>query len=224
MSAGRPPVALSVSPAAVELAAAGSRALELRNAGAERVFVNVGWKAVGRRTAATSWLRVIPTRLLLRSGTKGIFTLRVRPPPNAQPGDHHVLVFLTARPPRGRRVAVRVRLGVLVRVRVPGRIVRRLELRRLRVHRARGARLLFLSIANRGNVTEQLRGRFTVSLIRRGHMVARLRPRALRELLPGARDIVELRYRGRLRGPVTALVKVRLRLDRFLERRYRIRL
>jgi hypothetical protein len=62
-------------------------------------------------------------------------------------------------------------------------------------------------------------------LVRRGQQLARLGPRARRALLPGARAVLILRYSGRLRGPVTAVVRVRLGPGlRVIERRYRIRL
>jgi hypothetical protein len=123
------------------------------------------------------------------------------------------------------RVAVRIRLGVGVRVRMPGRIVRHLDLRGLRVRKRGRARVLLVSLANGGNVTEQLQPVLSVSLIRRGRVVGRLRAHGPRELLPGARAVVRLPYEGRVRGLVTAVVHVpsvaRLRP---LERRYRIRL
>jgi hypothetical protein len=107
---------------------------------------------------------------------------------------------------------------------VPGRIVRHLTLGSLSLHRRGNARLMFVSIANRGNVTVQLRGRLTALLLRRGQQ-ARLSPRARRALLPGARTVVAFRYGGRLRGLVTAIVRVRLGPGiRVVERRYRIRL
>jgi hypothetical protein len=108
---------------------------------------------------------------------------------------------------------------------VPGRIVRHLTLGGLSLHRRGNARLMFVSIANRGNVTVQLHGRVTALLLRRGQHQARLSPRARRALLPGARTVVALRYGGRLRGLVTAIVRVRLGPGiRVVERRYRIRL
>jgi hypothetical protein len=222
VGAGRPPVALSVSPARIAVAAPGSRTIALRNVGAERVVVDIARRAVGRRTAARAWLKIVPARLSLRSATRAVLTVRVKPPRHAEPGDHHVLVLLTTRPLRASRVAVRMRLGVRVRVRVPGRIVRRLELQGLRVHRPRRARILLVSVVNRGNVTVQVGGRVSVSLVRRGHILARLRPHGRRLLLPGARTILRLPYRGRVRGPVTAVVRVRLAPG--VARRYRIRL
>jgi hypothetical protein len=84
---------------------------------------------------------------------------------------------------------------------------------------------MFLSVANHGNVTVQLRGHVTASLFRRRQRVARLNPAGRRALAPGARTLLALRYAGRVRGPVTAVVQVRLGPGvRVVERRYRIRL
>ena len=223
--ADRPRVALSVSPARLALAAPGSRRINLRNDGAERVVVEATRRTLGRQTAAKTWLQVIPARLVLPSGESATLTLRARPPRRAEPGDHEVLVLLTTRPLRGGRVDVQLRLGVRIRMVVPGRIVRRLTLGGVRVRRRHGARVLFVSVANLGNVTVQLRGRVTASLFRRGRQVARLSLRAQRALLPGARALVALRHSGRARGPLIAVVRIRLGPGvRIVERRYRIRL
>jgi hypothetical protein len=223
--ADRPRVALSVSPARLALAAPGSRTIRLRNDGAERIVVDATRRTLGRKTAVKAWLQIVPARLSLRSGESAIVTLRVRPPRRAEPGDHDVLVLLTTRPLRGDRVNVQVRLGVRVRMVVPGRILRRLTLGGLRVQRRRDARFMFVSIANRGNVTVQLRGRVTALLVRHGRQLARLRSPARRALLPGARAVLALRYRGRARGLLTAVVQIRLGSGiRVVERRYRIRL
>jgi hypothetical protein len=223
--ADRPRVALSVSPAQLTLAAPGSRTIKLRNDGAERVVVDVKGRALGRQMAAKTWLQIVPTHLLLRSGEIAILTLRARPTRSAEPGDHHVLVLLKTRPVRGPRVNVQVRLGVRIRMVVPGRIVRRLTLGGLRVHRRHEARSMVVSVANRGNVTVQLGGRVTASLFRRGRQVARLSPPARRALRPGARVVLALRYSGRARGLLTAVVQIRLGSGiRVVERRYRVRL
>jgi hypothetical protein len=223
--ADRPRVALSVSPARLELAAPGSRTIKLRNDGAERVVVDVSRRTLGGQAAAKTWLRVVPAHVLLRSGESAILTLRVKPPGRAEPGDHHVLVLLTTRPLRGGRVNVQVRLGVRIKMVVPGRIVRRLTLGGLRVHRQRDARIIFVPVANRGNVTIQLRSCVTASLVRRDQQLARLSPPRQRALLPGARAVLALRYSGRARGLLTAVVRVRLGPGvRAVERRYRIRL
>jgi hypothetical protein len=197
----------------------------VRNDGAERVVVDVARRTLGRQTAAKTWLQIVPSRLVLRSRESATLTIRVKPPQRAEPGDHPVLILLTTRALRGSRVNVQLRLGVRITMVVPGRIVRHLTLGGLRVRRRRDARLLFVSVANRGNVTVQLRGRVNASLVRRGQQVARLRPPARRALLPGARTVLALRYRGRVRGLVSAVVQIRLGSGlRVVERRYRIRL
>jgi hypothetical protein len=64
-----------------------------------------------------------------------------------------------------------------------------------------------------------------VTLFRSGRLVSRLRLGGLRELFPGARASFAMRYSGRVRGLITALVKVRFDgRSRPVERRYRLRL
>ena len=218
-------VALSVTPARLVLAAPGSRTIRLRNDGAERVVVDVTGRAAGGRKAANAWLRIVPARVALRSGESATLTIRVTRPRSMEPGEHRALVLVTTRPLNGGRVNMQVRLGVRIRMRVPGRIVHRLSLGALRVHRARRTRYLLVSIANRGNVTVPLRGHVTASLMRDGKRLARLSPSVRRVLPPGARAILALPYRGHARGSVTAVVRVRLGPgSRIAERRYRIRL
>jgi hypothetical protein len=221
--ADRPRVALSVSPARLALAAPGSRTIKVRNDGAERVVVDTTRRTLGPQTATKTWLQIVPARLSLRSGESATLTLRVKQSRRAEPGDHQVLVLLTTRALQGGRVNVQVRLGVRVKVVVRGRIVRRLTLGNLRVHRRRDARVLFVWVANRGNVTVQLRGSFAALLVRRGQPLVRLSSRARRALLPGTRAVLALHYRGRVRGVVTAVVHIGFGV-RIVERRYRIRL
>ena len=222
---GVPPVALSVSPARVELAAPASRTIELRNVGAEGMVVDVAPKSIDRSIRADAWLSVRPARLVLRSRSRAVITLRVRAHDGARPGDHQLRVLVVARPQRSSRVAVRVRLGVGVRVRMPGRLVRRVTVRAVRVRPHGPTRDLLVSVANCGNVTEQLGGRLTVTLVRRGRLVSRLRLRGPHELFPGAGTVIPLRYAGHVRGLVTAVVRVRFGGRLLLvERRYRLRL
>jgi hypothetical protein len=223
--ADRPRVALSVSPARLALAAPGSRTIRVRNDGAERVVIDATRRTLGGETTVRAWLQIVPARVVLRSSESATLTLRVSPPRRAEPGDHHVLVLLTTRPLRGGRVNVQVRLGVRLRMVVPGRVVRQLAVGGIRVRRRPAARLMFVSVANRGNVTVQLRGCITALLIRHGHQLARLSPSAQRALLPGARTLITMRYGGPVRGRVTAVVQVRLGPGiRLVEHRYRIRL
>jgi hypothetical protein len=213
----RPRVALSVSPAKVAVVAPGSRRITVRNDGAERVVVAVA--------VATTQLHLAPRRLQLPPGKSASLTLRAGLDRKSEPGEHRALVLLTAHSSRGGHVDLQLRLGVRVAVRVPGQVVRRLVLRGLSIRRVHGRRLMRVSVANRGNVTVNLRGNVTASLVRRGRRVGRLRLLAPRALPPGVRATLALRYSGRVRGPVTAVVRVRLGAGVLaVERRYRIRL
>jgi hypothetical protein len=213
--------------------------VEVTNSGSRRVEIEVrragfaldlrGRPKIIRRArgegTATSWLAVRPRRLVLRPGTKGSLTIASRVPRRARPGDHSALVLLTTRPIRGARVAIRMRLGVVVVVRAPGRISRHLELRRLRVRRTGARRMLDLVVANRGNVTEVIQhNRLTVTLRRERRVFARLQP-ASRQLLPRTRGIVQMRYSGRVRGHVRAVVELWSEPGgRVLQRTYGIKL
>jgi hypothetical protein len=213
------PAALTVSPARAVLLAPASRTLQLGNLGTERMVVDVAWKSLGPHGGPNRWLTIAPRRLVLRGGARTVLTVRAGP--GASPGDHQVVVFVTGRPVDGPRVAVQLRLGVRLRIRAPGRLVRRIAVEGLRARRLRGKRTLIVSVANRGNVTEQLRGRLTVTLVSHGRVISRLRLGRFRELFPGARAVVALPYAGNARGLVAALVKVRGSRS---ERRYRLRL
>jgi hypothetical protein len=197
----------------------GSKAIKVRNDGAEQVAVDATRRTVSGQAVA-KWLDIVPARVLLRSGASAMLTLRAEQPQHAEPGDHHAFVLLTTRPLGGSRVNVHVRLGIRVRIVVPGRVVRRVTLGGLVVHK----RLMLVSIANRGNVTVQLRNRVTALLARRGRHLARLNPHVQSALRPGARTSLALRYNGRLRGALTAVVRIRLGSGIRVERRYRIRL
>jgi translation initiation factor IF-1 len=132
-------------------------------------------------------------------------------------------VLLTTRPLGVHHVRVRLRVGLVVVLRVRGRIVRRLDPRALRVRRRGVLRLLELRLVNRGNVTEQLGGdRLRVSLLRDARKLVTLRPRS-RELLPHSAGIAVFAYRGRLRGSVLARVEL-LPPIRGPRRSFRVRL
>ncbi len=220
-STTRPPVALTASPAHVALAGSGQSTIRVTNSGSRPVLVDVARAGFsldlrgrprisppGGARAAGAWLTVRPRRLALGAGASSALTVTSRVPRRAEPGDHDALVLLTTRPQHGLGLPVRIRIGVVVVVRAPGRIVRRLELRGLRVRRADRARLLELLVVNRGNVTETLgRSRVVVALRRPGLAPARVRPVA-RELRPRTSGIVQFAYRGRLRGWVTARVTI----------------
>jgi len=221
-SAARTPVSVVASPARVTLAGSGRATVTVTNSGSRRVEIEVrragfaldlhGRPRIVRRArgcgAATRWLTVRPRRLVIRPGAQASLSITSRVPRRARPGDHDALVLLTTRPVRGAKVAVRMRLGVMVVVRAPGRVSRQLELRRLRVRKAGHARMLELLVANRGDVTEVLaRKRVTITLQRGDRSFARLQALA-RQLLPRTTGLVQARYAGRVRGRVTAIVEL----------------
>jgi len=215
--------ALSVSPVRIRLTRAASRTITITNAGNASATVDArpagfvldrrGKPTIARdRQPAAGWLRLQPPRVVLAPGGTAVVTVSSAAPAGALPGDHPALVLFTTQPPRTAGVAIRMRIGVVVLVRVAGRIVHRLELGSLRVRR----RVIELVVANRGNVAEYARVR--IVLLRGGHVLARLGS-AGRTLLPHSRGIEHFRHPRRVRGWVTARVEVGA-----LRRTFRLRL
>jgi hypothetical protein len=236
-SATRPPGAQTPYPAHLEHAGSGRSTVRVTNAGTSRVVVDVrraGFaldlrgrpRIVGReavRRSAAPWLAFSPRSLALAPGSTGTLTVVSRVPARAEPGDHDALVLLTTRRRVRGGLAVRVRMGVVVVVRAPGKVVRRLALGALRPVRTRRGRALELVLANRGNVTETLaRGRAVVFVERAGRRLARLvsEPRVLR---PGTRGVLRFPIPRRLVGSVVARVDV-VSETRRTQRVYRLRL
>ncbi len=212
-------IGLSASPLRVKLTGASTAAVVVRNPGRRALLVDVSRAGFARslrgkpRTrparGSAKWLRMRPKRIRIAPGGKGVVHVRAVPPPRAAPGDHPALVLLTTRPLGVRHVRVRLRVGVIVDLRVRGRVVRRLDARGLTVRRNGRLRLLELRLVNRGNVTERLAGDgLRVALLRRGRELVTLRPRS-REVFPHAAGIAVFEYRGRLRGSVLARVELR---------------
>ncbi len=238
-SGARPPVALTASPSHIALAGAARATVRVTNWGASRVVVDVSRagfaldlrgrpKIVGREAASRSaagWLTFRPRTLALASGGSAPVTITSKLPPRAEPGDHDALLLFTTRRQARDGVAVRMRMGIVVVVRAPGSVVRRLELGGLRVFRSGRVRVLELGVANRGNVTESFaRAHVTVSLHRGGRRIARLTADP-RELRPRTRGVLQFHYRGAERGWVTAHVDVSPETSgRVLRRTFRIRL
>jgi len=233
----RPPVALTASPAHVELAGSGRVTVRVTNSGTRRVVLDVrraGFaldlrgepKIVGQNTgrrSAAAWLGFRPRALTLGPGASGSVTIASKVPARAEPGDHDALVLFTTRRRVRDGLAVRVRMGVVVVVRAPGEVVRRLGLRGLRAVRTTRGRLLELIVVNRGNVTESFaRGRAVVSVERDGRRLARLTA-ATRSLRPGTRGVLQFPLRRALRGTVLARVDLVTGAGR-IQRVYRLRL
>jgi hypothetical protein len=220
-SPARPVVALTASPTHLTLAGRERRALLVANPGATAIVVSasaagftlglrgrphVDGGASARRVA--SWLVVHPSRIVLAPGAGTEVLITAAPSRTATPGDHAALVLLTTRAPPGAAVPVRMRVGVTVVVRVPGKVVHRLALRSLRVLRGTRGRVFRVVIANRGNVVEWLRrGRLEIVLLAGTRRVAELLS-SPREILPGAAGVFDLPYRGSVRRPLTARVSL----------------
>jgi hypothetical protein len=231
--AARPLVSLSAAPSRVELTGAATQRVEVTNVGTSTIVVSAsaeglsldarGRPAIVRRSAprsAAPWLRIAPPSFSLRPGAAASVTVASTLPRRVEPGDHHAVLLLASRPLARGGVNVRMRVGVRVVVRAPGRVVRRLVVTELRVRRARRVRLLEVTILNRGNVTETLpRGRLSILLVRNGKVLTRLVPDR-RELLPRSRGVLSPTYRGRLRGPIV----VRVEIDGRPRRSFRLRL
>jgi hypothetical protein len=238
-STARPPVSLVASPAHVTLSGQERQTIRVMNTGRDAVVVDLNRagfaldlrgrpRVVPGRTGAgvATWLVFRPRTLRIPPGGEVSLTVLAKLPRLAEPGDHSGLLLVTTRPNPAARLAVRMRIGVVVSVRAPGRIVHRLRPVGLRVRRVGRARLLDLTVANMGNVTESLAPRcLAVTLHRVGRRLATLRP-AKRDLLPRSRGILELRYRGPARGPVVARVQPsgRAPCGSGLRRAFRIRL
>jgi hypothetical protein len=220
-SAGAPrsPVGLTAAPARLMLTGSGRATVRLTNAGRKAVVVDASRAGFAlslrgrprivrarRPRSAVPWLKLRPAHFTLPARTSATLLVSATVPRAAEPGDHDALVLLTTRPWAGARVAVRVRLGVLVVVRAPGAVVRRLQLQGLRAIRRGRRRLLGLGVVNRGTVTETLaRVRVTIASTGRRRSSETVVART-QDVRPHTRARLEFRLRGRLRGAATARV------------------
>jgi hypothetical protein len=205
-----PPVALSASPPRIALAPRETRALWVTNPGRAPAVVAVvpaGYAVALRGRPKVepqrrpTWLRLNPSRLTLAPRTSATVTVSARPPRGLGPGDHAALVVLRMQPRAG-DIAVRMQIGIVVVMRVPGKVRHRVHVQDLRVRRG----VLELTVANRGNVSERLSPRrLRVTIVRGGRVVARPRPPA-RELLPSSRGVITMRYRVRGRCKVIVVL------------------
>ena len=169
----------------------------------------------------TPWLTVRPRRLIA-SSDGAVLTVRSQPAASLRAGDHQALVLLTGALPSKRGLVVRMRIGIIVTLRVPGAVTRRVELQTLRIRRR--ARLLELWLVNRGGVDESIGPhQVLVTVLRHGRVLARLHP-AAQQLLPRSRGIVELRYRGTAHGRVTVRVELLRPAGRRVVRAFVLRL
>jgi hypothetical protein len=221
-SAASPVVSLSATPAHLTLRGRVPQTLLVHNDGRTRVRVRIlatsfsfdlyGNAAIAPRRApprsARTWLVLRPRTLVLGAGRAGSVRVAARPPRGAAAGDHHALVLLSTVVAGRARVTVQTRIGVLVLVRVPGRIVRRIALGQVSPAHAGRRRFVVVSALNRGNVAERLAaGALTVTLRRGGHTVAVARSFP-RDLLPRTHGLLVVPLARGLRGPFVALVRL----------------
>ena len=224
----RPLASLSASPTRIALSGSSRASVTLTNYGVTRAQVSVGRgsftldlrgrPAIGRPgvRSAQSWLSFRPSALSIAPGGKAELEVAARVPARARPGDHHALLLLVTRPSRVGGVGVRMRLGVRVAVRAPGRVVRRVAVRDLRVRRGGRIRRLDVTVENLGDLIETK----AVDVVLSAHgRVDRVHAEN-REVLPRTRAILTARYVGQLRGRVTARVEV----DGVARRSFRLRL
>lgn len=210
------PLGLAAAPQRLSLAPGGQGTVSVFNPGEGTVVVDATRAAFaldlrGRPRiggSATPWFTVRPRRLVLAAGGRAALTVSALHRPGVRLGDHASALLLAsgiAGPPA---VRVRMRIGVVVVVRVPGRVRRSLALGPPLVVRRARARVLRATVENRGNVEEWIgRGRLVVKLVRRGRLVAVLRAGG-RRLLARSKGIVELPLPARVRGRVRALVTI----------------
>ena len=215
----------------------GSSTVRLTNFGSTRVVVDIvragfaldlrGRPRIVATTqtsrSAAPWIAFRPRSIPIRSGASSSVTLTAKVPPGAEPGDHDALLLFTTRRRAQDGVAVRMRIGVVVVLRVPGLVVHRLGLGPLRVTRSGRGRALELLVVNRGNVTERIEGRSAAAeLFAGGRRIAKLRV-VPRDVRPRTRGLVQFRLPSRARGRITARVSITVD-GRQLQRAFRVRL
>jgi len=210
--AATPPVALTATPAHVALAGAAVQAITVANPGRTVAVVDArlaGYAldlhgrphVVGQHDRSVV-LSIAPQRLALAPGATGTVLVASTIRLGAGVGDHVGLVLFTTEPRGGAGVGVRMQVGVPVTIRVPGNVRHRVVFEGTRLVK----RVLELRFHNTGNVTATIGARrFRVELRRSGRVRATLHVRS-RELLPGARSVVDVRLPQRIHDRVRAMI------------------
>lgn len=231
LAAAAPHTTLTASPAHLVLSPGTRRLVHIEAAGTRRLMVEArvagftldlrGRPKIVRVDGASTLLTLRP-RSLSVDGAGTTLTVTAQRSPRAGAGDHPAILLLTASAPSAKGVLVRMRLGLVVSVRVPGELVHRLVVRGARGVRHGGQRRIEVVLANRGNVIEHVDGAgLRVLLFVRGKRVAVLRP-ARRDLLPRTVGIATVPCGTRIHGAVVAQIEVR-RAPRTV-RRFHLRL
>jgi hypothetical protein len=217
LAAVAPHATLSASPAHLVLTPGTRRLVHLEAAGTRRLAVDArvagfaldvkGRPRIVPADGARSLLSLAPRSLVV--GGRGA-TLAVAVPRSARAsvGDHAAIVLLTAAAPGARGVLVRMRIGLVVSVRIPGRLVHRVLVRGARVVGRGARRRIELVVLNRGNVIEHVdRRSLRVVLVAHGRSVAVLHAER-RDLLPRSSGIVTVPCRTGAHGAVVARVEL----------------
>ena len=216
--AAPPHTTLTASPAHLTLTPGTRRLVHIEAAGTRRLGVDArvagfaldvrGRPKIVRVDGAASLLSLAP-RSLSVGGAGATLTVTASRSPHAGAGDHPAIILLTATAPGARGVLVRMRIGLVVSVRVPGALVHRVLVRGARVFRRGKHRRIDVALANRGNVTEHVdQAALRVILVARGKVVAVLRP-VRRDLLPRSSGLVAIPCPRAVRGAVIATVELR---------------
>lgn len=218
----RVPLALSASPARVVIPPGGRATIRLTNLGRMVDVVAaapVGYALdlrgrpllrAGARAAAVRSLTVRPGRLAVRPGTSAVVVVTAARHVGLAPGDHAVVVLLSARSASGSRVVARLRIGVVVVLHVPGRVVHALQLGAVRARVTRRVIRVDALVLNRGNVDEWIGTARLRVLVRRGGGGSRGCGALPRRLLARTRGVVEVRcgVPGRGRGRLALVVEL----------------
>jgi hypothetical protein len=210
-----PHATLAASPAHLVLTPGTRRLVHLEAAGTRRLVVDArvagfaldvrGRPRIVAVDGNRSLLSLTPSSLVV--GKHGA-ALEVGVPRSARArvGDHAAIVLLTASAPGARGVLVRMRIGLFVSVRIPGKLVHRLLVRSARMAGQGRRRRIELVLVNHGNVIEHLdRAALRVVMLAHGRTLAVLHA-AQRDLLPRSSGIVTVPCRLRARGTVVARV------------------
>jgi hypothetical protein len=125
-------------PARVVVTAPGRTTIHVDNPGDDAVVIDAtpsgyaldlhGRPRLRAASALAASVRVRPARLAVPGRSTAELSVSVTRAAAARPGDHALVVLLTTRLPTGRTVLAHLRIGVVVVLRIPGPIVRRLTI------------------------------------------------------------------------------------------------
>lgn len=209
-----PAAALSVSPARATIHASSSVSLRVANPSATGVFVTVTrtgltLRAGGRpaldaaRMPRAGWLYVSATRFRLDAHRLRVVRVRAGELADARPGDHAAVLLFSATPVRRGGVAVALRIGVVLTLRAPGHVRRRLTLRAV----ALSGRHVRVTVCNDGDVDESL-GRGAVRVTTKWSQGAARARSSPQRILAHTTGVLVLALPRRARGRMTITARL----------------